>query len=155
MKGVIRQSFKRQIFVIFLTVTLALVIIGGVLTIQGFLAKITSDYEKRDLEQIGLIKTSMERDLRKSEETLDKISNSKIIKAALINDYSNSLDIYTVLYEASREIRDFAEVGIYKGGKCIYSTWTDTAIKELNKVAQECLVALNRRAEVKFGTQNS
>ena len=31
----------------------------------------------------------------------------------------------------------------------------DTAIKELNKVAQECLVALNRRAEVKFGTQNS
>ena len=131
MKGVIRQSFKRQIFVIFLTVTLALVIIGGVLTIQGFLAKITSDYEKRDLEQIGLIKTSMERDLRKSEETLDKISNSKIIKAALINDYSNSLDIYTVLYEASREIRDFAEVGIYKGGKCIYSTWTDTAIKEL------------------------
>ena len=31
----------------------------------------------------------------------------------------------------------------------------DTAVKELNKVAQECLVALNRRAEVKFGTQNS
>lgn len=31
----------------------------------------------------------------------------------------------------------------------------DTSIKELNKVAQECLTALNRRAEVKLGTQNS
>ena len=28
------------------------------------------------------------------------------------------------------------------------------AIKELNKVAQECITALNRRAEVKLGTQN-
>ena len=28
------------------------------------------------------------------------------------------------------------------------------AIKDLNKVAQECITALNRRAEVKLGTQN-
>ena len=31
----------------------------------------------------------------------------------------------------------------------------DTSIRELNQVAQECLTALNRRQEVKFGTQNS
>ena len=31
----------------------------------------------------------------------------------------------------------------------------DAAIKDLNKVAQECVTALNRRAEVKLGTQNS
>jgi len=31
----------------------------------------------------------------------------------------------------------------------------DHAIADLNKVAQECLTALNRRAEVKIGTQNS
>lgn len=31
----------------------------------------------------------------------------------------------------------------------------DAAIKDLNKVAQECITALNRRAEVKLGTQNS
>ena len=31
----------------------------------------------------------------------------------------------------------------------------DTAGRDLDKVAQECLTALNRRAEVKFGTQNS
>ena len=31
----------------------------------------------------------------------------------------------------------------------------DRAIADLNKVAQECLTALNRRAEVKIGTQNS
>ena len=31
----------------------------------------------------------------------------------------------------------------------------DLAIKDLDKVAQECLTALNRRSEVKIGTQNS
>ncbi len=31
----------------------------------------------------------------------------------------------------------------------------DTSIRELNQVAQECMTALNRREEVKFGTQNS
>ena len=30
----------------------------------------------------------------------------------------------------------------------------DTAIKDLNKVAEECITALNRRKEVKLGTQN-
>ena len=38
--GFIRQSFKRQIFIIFLAVTLAMVIIGGILTVQGFQASI-------------------------------------------------------------------------------------------------------------------
>ena len=131
MKGVIKQSFKRQIFVIFLAVTLALVIIGGILTIQGFLTKLSSDYEKRDLEQFSVIKKNMERDLKMSEEALDKLSKSRVIKATLENDYSNSLDIYTSLYEASRGIRDFAGVGIYKGGRCLYSTWTDTGSKDL------------------------
>ena len=49
--GFVRQSFKRQIFVVFLAVTLFLVIFGGVLTVQGFQARIKSDYEKRDAEQ--------------------------------------------------------------------------------------------------------
>ena len=35
------------------------------------------------------------------------------------------------------------------------NTAVDTSIRELNQIAQECLTALNRRAEVKFGTQNS
>ena len=48
--GFVRQSFKRQIFVVFLAVTLFLVIFGGVLTIQGFQARIKSEYEKRDAE---------------------------------------------------------------------------------------------------------
>ena len=30
----------------------------------------------------------------------------------------------------------------------------DAAIKDLNKTAQECITALDRRAEVKLGTQN-
>lgn len=131
MKGMIKQSFKRQIFVIFLAVTLALVIIGGILTIQGFLTKLSSDYEKRDLEQAEVIQKMLEKDLRMSEEALEKLADSRVIRSVLENDYSNSLDIYTALYDASREIKEFAGVGIYKGGKCLYSTLTDVSNKEL------------------------
>ena len=31
----------------------------------------------------------------------------------------------------------------------------DTAVRDLNQIAQECMTALNRRAEVSIGTQNS
>ena len=50
--GFIRQSFKRQIFVVFMIVTLILIILSGVLTIQGFQARIHADYEKTDQEQV-------------------------------------------------------------------------------------------------------
>ena len=47
----IRHSFKRQIFFMFLSVTLVLVIFGGILTIQGFQARIVADHRHQDYEQ--------------------------------------------------------------------------------------------------------
>ena len=49
--GFVRQSFKRQMFITFLAVTLILVIGGGILTVQGFQARIKADYEFRDSRQ--------------------------------------------------------------------------------------------------------
>ena len=55
MKGFIRQSFRRQIFVVFLCVTLCLVIIGGILTVQGFQARVKDDHARQDEEQAAEI----------------------------------------------------------------------------------------------------
>ena len=55
MKGFIRHSFRRQLFIVFLAVTLALVLIGGILTIQGFQARIRADHGRQDEEQAGII----------------------------------------------------------------------------------------------------
>ena len=49
--GFVRQSFKRQLFITFLAVTLILVIVVGAVTIQGFQARVKADYEKRDAER--------------------------------------------------------------------------------------------------------
>ena len=60
--GFIRQSFKRQIFVIILTVTLVMVIFGGILTLQGFRSRIIADYEGADLEREHILNERLGKD---------------------------------------------------------------------------------------------
>ena len=55
---------------VFLAVTLFLVIFGGVLTVQGFQARIKSDYEKRDAEQEAVAIGKINDILKKSEDFL-------------------------------------------------------------------------------------
>ncbi len=118
----VRQSFKRQIFVAFLSVTLFLVIFGGILTVQGFQARVKADYEKRDQEQEILVTGRINDLLQKSEDTLDNIANSSILKNAFLKGRKNSLEIYASLYDETQSVRDFAVVDLYMGGICMYST---------------------------------
>jgi len=120
--GFVRQSFKRQIFVVFLAVTLFLVIFGGILTIQGFQARIKSDYEKRDAEQEAVAIGKINDILTKSEETLDAIADSKVLINSFYKGRKNSITIYADLYEATRQVRSFAQVDLYMGSRCMYST---------------------------------
>jgi two-component system sensor histidine kinase YesM len=120
--GFVRQSFKRQIFVVFLAVTLFMVIFGGILTVQGFQARIKADYEKRDSEQEQQITGKLETVLGYCESTLDNIENSSTLVSSFYKGRKNSLKIYSELYEASRDIRSFAVVELYMGGLCMYST---------------------------------
>ncbi len=120
--GFVRQSFKRQIFVVFLAVTLFLVIFGGILTIQGFQARIKSDYEKRDAEQEAVAIGKINDILTKSEETLDAIADSEVLINSFYKGRKNSIAIYADLYEATRQVRSFAQVDLYMGSRCMYST---------------------------------
>lgn len=129
--NIIRQSFKRQIFAIFLTVTLILLAITGITTIQGFQARLKYDYEKKDIEQNQTIDQNLERDLEIAETALLSLSGNQTIIEALTTPKNNSLAIYTELYKALREIRDFATVDIYQGSECKYSTNTKSVSKEL------------------------
>ncbi|WP_051538079.1 sensor histidine kinase [Butyrivibrio proteoclasticus] len=129
--NIIRQSFKRQIFAIFLTVTLILLAITGITTIQGFQARLKYDYEKKDIEQNQTIDQNLESDLEIAETALLSLSGNQTIIEALTTSKNNSLAIYTELYKALREIRDFATVDIYQGSECKYSTNTKSVSKEL------------------------
>ncbi len=120
--SLIRHSFKRKIFVIFLSVTLTLVISGGILTIQGFQARIISDHRKQDLAQSELIADRISALLSASDETLNELEDSATLKKAFEPGPKNSLEIYSTLYEKTTDIRDYSVIDIYGDGECLYST---------------------------------
>ncbi|SDI45753.1 two-component system, sensor histidine kinase YesM [Pseudobutyrivibrio sp. 49] len=122
--NIIRQSFKRQIFVLTLVITLAMVIISGVLTVQGFQARLESDYAREDKAQELLIRNSLLDMMTKSDEAIDKITEDETLMGAFTLSRENNQVIYAALYEKTAAIRDFASVDLYSNGNCVFSTQT-------------------------------
>ncbi|MBR5761170.1 MAG: sensor histidine kinase [Lachnospiraceae bacterium] len=129
--GFIRHSFKRRLFFIILSVTLVLVIFGGILTIQGFQARIRADHEREDYEQEVAIVDKVDEILKLSESVLDKISENDALKKALMPGPKNDLDTYSALYEVTADIRDYAVVDLYLGGNSKFSTRRGVVSEEL------------------------
>ncbi len=120
--GFVRQSYKRQLFITFLAVTLILVIVGGIVTIQGFQARVKADYEKRDAERESEVEDRINSIILGTEDTIESIAKTPVLLDALTKGRKNSLAIYTSLYEQTAGIRDYAVVDLYMGGMCMYST---------------------------------
>lgn len=120
--GFIRQSFKRQIFVIILTVTLVMVIFGGILTLQGFRSRIIADYEGADLEREHILNERLGKDFALIETALNNIADNDVLTDAIHDNEKNSLKVYTELYKDASEIRDFATIELYAASRCIFST---------------------------------
>ncbi len=120
--GFVRQSFKRQLFITFLAVTLILVIVGGAVTIQGFQARVKADYEKRDAEREKEVEDQINGIILGTEDTIESIAKTPVLLDALTKGRKNSLAIYSSLYELTSGIRDYAVVDLYMGGMCMYST---------------------------------
>ena len=120
--GFIRHSFKRRIFFVIMTVTLILVVVGGILTIQGFQARIKADHEKEDIAQEAVINQRIGNLLSLADEVLNNISESEVLTNALLPGPKNALDIYSALYEVTADVRDFAVVDLYLGGTSKFST---------------------------------
>ncbi|MBP5151556.1 MAG: sensor histidine kinase [Lachnospiraceae bacterium] len=118
----IRHSFKRKLFFIILSVTLILVVCGGIMTIQGFQARIKVDHERDDRVQESVIGGKLETALQASETALNRIGASETLKNSLNPGYRMPNAIYAALYDISSEIRDFATVELYLGGTGRYST---------------------------------
>ncbi len=129
--GFVRQSFKRQLFITFLAVTLLLVIGGGIVTIQGFQARVRADYEKRDSDQEARVEEQINGILKGTEDTIEGISENDVLLDALTKGRKNSLSIYNALYEETDGVRDFAVVDLYLGEICMYSTRSGYKSEEL------------------------
>jgi two-component system sensor histidine kinase YesM len=122
MKGFIRHSFRRQLFIVFLAVTLALVLFGGILTIQGFQARIRADHGRQDEEQAKIINERVLTMVELSETVLESLAGNVTLGQVLDSGRREALEVYSILYEETAGIRDFATVDIYKDGECMYTT---------------------------------
>ena len=118
----INQSFKRQIFFVFLAITLALVIGGGILTLRGFQARIKSDYEKQDIQQDKLINEHLLNAFQLSETTMAAIEANQTLRGSFTDFPRDNQKIYEHLYNETSLVRDFATVDLYANGNCIFST---------------------------------
>ncbi|SFG63899.1 sensor histidine kinase [Oribacterium sp. WCC10] len=123
--GFIRQSFKRQIFAVFLSVTLILVISVGILTIQAFQARVKLDYESRDIEQQKYVTDHISQMIDMANAAMDLMEENEVIKESLTTGRNKAQDVYSELYEATRDIRSFAVADIYVGSTCRYSTGSE------------------------------
>jgi sensor histidine kinase YesM len=129
--GVVKQSFKRQIFVVLMAVTLTMVIAGGILTIQGFQARLKADYIKKDLEQNTIINHELQDSLEAASKTLIAISDNDIITGELKSHKFHSQIIYSEIYNSSEAVRDFATIDIYRNNTCVFSTDTKNLHTEM------------------------
>ncbi len=133
LKGIVRHSFKRQLFWIFLSVTSALVILAGTFTIKGFRTSIKNTHEKMDREQEKVITSKIVDMLELSEKTLVMIRENETIRRSLSGAEENPQTVYTELYDLSSDIRDFATVDLFSDGKCVFSTGQIEAMKDLSE----------------------
>ncbi len=118
----IKASFKRQIFIVFLAVMVVMVVTGGILTIQGFQARVRMDHENVDLEQDIKINESLTKAFEDGEEVLSKLKGNDTIIKSLNSNMRGDMAVYLALYDAAGALRDYATIDLYKGSECRYST---------------------------------
>ena len=71
--AIVKSSFKTQIFIVLLTVTLVMVLLGGVLTIQGFQARLKSESRSSDINQNNALIDQLTSDFDLANEVLHSI----------------------------------------------------------------------------------
>ena len=118
----IRHSFKRKLFFTVLTVTLILVVSAGFFTLHGFKTRIEADHEEEDLIREALVGDKINEIFSLTENALDRISSSKVIRGALVSDPASALAVYSELYKATNEIRPFSVIDLYVGESSRFST---------------------------------
>ena len=129
-----KQSFQRRLFIALFSVTLTLVIAGGILTIQGFQARIRLEYMERDLKQQALIMESIRNMLNTVEAAVNKLSeNDSFIRAVETRNKAREREIYNELYQETEEVRRFGTVDIYVGTQRRFTSSGEEVAYELPK----------------------
>lgn len=126
----IRTSFKRELLICFLVVSLLPLLICSAFMVRSFQIKIRKDYK----EEANIKLQSIEENLTTIFTKIDTISeelsvNENIVKTLYVKDAQKKKSMYQELYNITAEIREYADFSLYSiGGICKYTTNNAIAI---------------------------
>ena len=118
----IRKSYKRRMFICFLTLSVVFILISGLFSVQLFRMKINRDFVQNDLNAFGKIRETLTSAFEMAETALNDIRENEVISDALRTGGSNTREVNSELFANTRRIRDFSTICIYENGECTYST---------------------------------
>lgn len=128
MRKFIRTSFKREILVCLLAVSLLPLILSSAFLIQLFKVKIAGDYQKKNFAQETQITEKLDNLLRQFSSITEELALNPDVQDALTEKGKDmSSRIYSLLYEKTTGIRPFSQIELYGAeGNCLYSTGRGT-----------------------------
>lgn len=123
MKKWIRQSFRNQIFVTVLLVTLVPLLFCSVLMLQVQVSRITNSQQDQAQQQLDTLETSLTDLLGKIDTVSRELSESTVVRSVMRNETPDSRTLYQVLLQDTASLRGLTRFDLcFASGDCFYTT---------------------------------
>ena len=128
MKNFIQRSFRRELLVSFLAVSVLPLIVCCVFLIQMFKVKVGRDFEQKDMELAGAVEQQLMTLFDAYHEAAEELCTDPLVAEALKKEsFGKKNEVYRSLYGATAACREMAGFHLYNaGGSCLYSTGNRT-----------------------------
>ena len=128
MKNFIQRSFRRELLVSFLAVSVLPLIVCCVFLIQMFKVKVGRDFEKKDMELAGAVEQQLMTLFDAYHDAAKKLCTDPLVAEALEKEsFGKKNEVYRSLYGATAACREMAGFHLYNAdGSCLYSTGNRT-----------------------------
>ena len=124
MKKFIQSSFRRELLVSFLAVSVLPLTVCCLFLIQMFKVKVGRDFEKKDMELAGAVEQQLMTLFDGYGAAAEVLCMDPVVADALQNEtYGRKNEVYRRLYSATSSYREMAGFNLYNpDGSCLYST---------------------------------
>ena len=133
MKQLRFSSFRQRLNAAFLAVSLVPVLLCSALLLQSFRFRMTADRQQSAEQQLSSACHALSTVQEGLQEAAQTLEGSTAVMEALSGGWVDSASVYSVLYDATEEVRRFAQFALYDAeGTLRYSTQTAPGARTLS-----------------------
>ncbi len=123
MKAWIRKSFRNQILVTVLLVTMVPLILCGILMLEMQVTRITKNQQEQAQVELNNLEASLQKLEQQITEVMEELSHSTAVRSALRSESASSRTLYQILSRDTESLRSLADFEIcFSSGLCGYTT---------------------------------